>query len=267
MESSYPAQAGEQLVALSNALKQTRRLDAVAWVLWSQGYPVTKRIREQLVEKYRRLGQHLLDEWDKFDREDPDPNNAIERYAVSRLPPGSGLGELRRQVGKAGLPTLLSALMKVELGTFESETYRAEDVGRVFARGFEGKGSADVVGCVKDTLTLMSTEVSVPATLRAIEECAEEDLERFRDEVRQFLRTLAIRAPPNVFEWLFCMWFLWRRVSPTCRQFIEETLSARARFFHWGVSPTFQQFIEDMLSARDHRSRTEFRFLLRGRFP
>lgn len=215
--SLYPASAAEQLVAAARAMARWRRTRAAVIVLWGQGFPVTPVVRRYLREAFQRQHAEALEALAQFEREDPE--NFIERSASARLT--GNLGRVRRRVGKARMPTVVRALYEAALGGFHSEHYDDAYDEDILRRAVSYKGEPLAL------LAFEAAEFSAPAIIEALNACSDEELERYRDEVRWFL------SQPQLAQWKdtagaffagFYLWFLLRRVSPSLRRFVEETI-------------------------------------------
>lgn len=157
-----------------------------------------------------------------------DPSNPIERYAsVTRAP--SGIGKLRQQVGKGGLPTLLRAIVEIGAGKFEATRYSEAEDRKIFVRVLGHKRRDDEYEGILGTLGALA-EGNFSAVVQALESCTDEDLDQLRDEIIGFFRRLPPSAArmtqhPHFFKLCFRMWFIARRVSPTLQQTMQDLTS------------------------------------------
>jgi hypothetical protein len=194
-----------------------RRTRPAVIALWSQGFPVTPVVRGYLRESPQAQHADALEALAQFER--GNPQNFIERSASVRLT--GNLGRVRRRVGKAHMPTVVRALYEAAIGGFHSEQYDDADDKDILRRAASYKGEPLAL------LAFEAGEFSAPAIIEALNACSDEELERYRDEVRSFV------SLPQLAQWKdeagaffagFYVWFLLRRVSPSMRRFIEETM-------------------------------------------
>jgi hypothetical protein len=123
-QSQYPIAAVGQAIFLARLRRQHRDLDAMAWLAWTHGYPVTARVRRLLVGNLRRQTEMAEGGLDAFEMDIVD--NPIDRASHRRTP------KEMREVSRALRPLLLRALMEMQAGRFVPDEYDQGELAEIF---------------------------------------------------------------------------------------------------------------------------------------
>ena len=122
VEWRYPAAAADQLVAAAEAVARWRRLDLAAYVLLSEGYPVTRAVTRDLLDSLDQSVRFTRNQVSRHDAEHGD--TLIDASEKGRLPAQlAHLWPARRVVGKRQCSTLVRAVFADRLGDFDRLGY------------------------------------------------------------------------------------------------------------------------------------------------
>ncbi len=241
--SRYPPFAPTQTLAVAFLRRHCRDLELVGWYLWCLGFPRTALARAYLRRHLKRLLEETEESFAALERSDP--KNPFDRARKARLP--SHLQGIRRVVGTDFMPVLVRLWAELDVGKTDAlYGLRSEDVRRLLglARHFGLPTSSRVASNRKElvgALSILTTvasrhagEISIPATVRALELTKDQGLEQIRDEVQTLIPValassgkalLEILVPPH----LYIAYFQARCVSRTLAPRVHKSLSEAAR--------------------------------------
>jgi len=122
----YPGYATVQALVMARALREKRNLDDAAWTAWVIGFPLTRYVRELLLEELRLTARGFREEHRRLVRDDQ--RSALIRAARGRIP---GLERMRQVLRPESLTVALRIVAEQQLGILDVNRYTEDDWRRL----------------------------------------------------------------------------------------------------------------------------------------